>query len=65
MSRTTNARARQQAYRHSPEGRLARSMYNQKPEVRMKKALKRAMKKHTIPTAINFGSMMPHYPKVK
>ena len=35
--------------------RLARRLYRQMPEVRAKKALRRAMKLHQTPKAINYG----------
>jgi hypothetical protein len=37
-------KARQAAYRHSAEGKLARKMYLQQPEVKARMAVRRQMK---------------------
>jgi hypothetical protein len=46
---STNSRARAQAYRHSPEGKQARRMYEATPEVKLKNAIRRAIKQHRPP----------------
>jgi hypothetical protein len=55
------SRSKAQAYRHSPEGKMARHFYQMKPEVQMRNALKRAMKTGHHPTAINFGAQYKVY----
>jgi hypothetical protein len=47
-----NDRAKAAAYRQSEKGRMARKMYNMQPEVKARKAVKRAMKAHQTPPAI-------------
>jgi hypothetical protein len=62
MSRSMQSRAKAAIYRRSPEGRLARSMYNQKPEVAQRRAIRRAMKLGKAPPAMHFQQF--HYPKL-
>jgi hypothetical protein len=51
----SNSRAKAAQYRQSDAGRMARKMYNAQPEVRQRKAIKRAMKKHQTPPAVIYG----------
>jgi hypothetical protein len=51
------SRARSQMYRHSAAGIMARRMYEMQPEVRMRRAIKAAIKAHRHPPAVNYGAM--------
>jgi hypothetical protein len=46
---SNNARAKAAQYRQSEKGREARRMYEQQPQVKQRKAVKAAMKKHQTP----------------
>jgi len=53
-------KARAAAYRQTPEYRQSRKFYSQRPEVQLRKAIKRAMKKGGSPPTIHFA--MPTVP---
>jgi hypothetical protein len=55
----SNNRAKEAAYRQSDAGRMARKMRNMMPEVRQRKAIKRAIKRHQAPPSISFGLTKP------
>ena len=56
--RSTNARAHAQMYRQSAAGKMSRHTYNSQPEVKARKAAKRAQKMGMAPKPINIGAMV-------
>lgn len=52
MPSTNNAKAKAQQYRQSEKGRMARHMNNMQPQVKQRKAVKRAMKNHQTPPTL-------------
>lgn len=62
MSRGSRARNR-----NSDDARIARSAYNAQPQVRQRRAIERAIKKHMSPPMIQmgYGNPVPKMPKRK
>jgi hypothetical protein len=52
-------RSKEIARRSSDEYRINRRMYNMRPEVRQRKAIRRAIKKHQTPPSVSFGLTKP------
>lgn len=55
----SNNRAKAAQYRQSDAGRLARKMYNMQPQVRQRRAIRRAIKHHQAPPSVSFGLTTP------
>lgn len=52
MPSSNNAKAKAAQYRQSEQGRMARQQYNRQPQVKQRKAVKRAMKNHQTPPTL-------------